>query len=130
MYLTLLATLFFLASLVFLIIRMSKGEKDLLDAGLGCFLLFWLSTIFMALVIILLIVYPIRINVEILQFKSVSTTLETARGNPEISVFELAAMQQKVIEMNKWLAEAKFWAKHLLTNWFWPKEISRLEPII
>ncbi len=122
MYLILFCALFFLVSLICLLVEMGDGE--------GRLVFFWVSVGLLIIVVFVLILNPILINAEILQFKSVGITLETARRNPEISKFELAAIQQKVVEMNKWLANAKFWAKHPLTNWFWPKEISRLEPII
>ena len=65
---------------------------------------------------------------DIKEFQSVIDTLESAR-NGDIPDIELAAIQQEVIEMNKWLASAQFWAKHPLTNWFWHGDILKLEPI-
>ena len=76
-------------------------------------------------------VFPQRsaIRAEILKFKSVQTTLETARQNPVISELELAAIQQKVVESNEWLVCAQYWAKHPLVNWFWVQDVYDLEPI-
>ena len=81
------------------------------------------------IVILMLIFHPIATKAEIAQFNSVKETLESARLNDQISEFELAAIQQKVIDQNKWLANAHFWAKYPLTNWFWPKEILKLNRI-
>ena len=81
------------------------------------------------IVILALIFHPISTGAEIEQFNSVKDTLESARMNIEISEFELAAIQQKVIDQNKWLANAHYWAKHPLTNWFWPKEMLELDLI-
>lgn len=81
------------------------------------------------IVVMALIFHPISTMAEVEQFNSVKNTLESARLNIEISEFELAAIQQKVIEENKWLVASQYWAKHPLTNWFWPSEIAELELI-
>jgi len=85
---------------------------------------------FATLIVVLAVIFhPISTGAEIEQFNSVKETLESAKMNTEISEFELAAIQQKVIDQNKWLANAHYWAKHPLTNWFWPREILKLELI-
>jgi hypothetical protein len=63
------------------------------------------------------------------QFEATKETLVTARLNPNITPLELAAIQQKVIDANRWLASSQFWAKSPLTNWFWPKAIFALQSI-
>ena len=80
-------------------------------------------------VVIFVFINPIGVQAEIIAFNETARTLEAARLNPNISPLELAAIQQKVIEMNQWLAGSQYWAKHPLTNWFWPKEIFKLKPI-
>ncbi|MBA7678269.1 hypothetical protein ES703_86542 [subsurface metagenome] len=81
------------------------------------------------IVVIVLIFHPIMTMAEIEQFNSVKGSLERARLNDQISEFELAAIQQTVIDQNKWLVASQYWAKHPLTNWFWPEEILKLELI-
>lgn len=81
------------------------------------------------IVVLALILHPISTRAEIEQFNSVKETLESARMNIEMSEFELAAIQQKVIEENKWLVASQYWAKHPMTNWFWPREILKLDLI-
>lgn len=60
------------------------------------------------------------------EFESVRTTIESARarGND----WENAALQQKVIESNQWLASAQYWSSTIFEP-FWPDEIMYLEPI-
>ena len=79
-------------------------------------------------VLILLPIMRVGSLSEISEFNSVIDSLEVARGG-NVSEFELAAIQQEIIEMNKWLASAQFWAKHPLTNWFLHGDILKLEPI-
>jgi len=71
----------------------------------------------------------IDINADIEKFYATENSLAIARANSNISDLELAAIQQKVIEMNKWLATAQYWKKHPISNWFWPKKVLELAPI-
>ena len=64
---------------------------------------------------------------EIVEFKSIQTTLETARqGN--YSPYEIAAIQQKVVDSNKWLANIQYWNSTIL-EWYIPDEVDGLKPI-
>ena len=85
----------------------------------------------LALVITLIAIPYSRLDThsEIIELEAVRDTLERARANDTISPYEIAAMQQKATEMNQWLANAQFWAKHPLTNWFWPKDVFNVQPI-
>lgn len=65
----------------------------------------------------------------IVRIEAVRETLEVARANEDIHPVELAAIQQKVVEKNEWIANAKYWARQPLTNWFWSKKILEIEPI-
>lgn len=76
-----------------------------------------------------LIIHPIEVKADIQAFNSVRETVSIARENPEISQFELAALQHKIIEKNQWLRRSKYWAKHSLTNWFYPRDIFKVQPI-
>lgn len=122
MILTIISILVLVAGLVWLGFRSWEEEP-------GPIITTILGAIGTFIVIIVLIFHPISTRAEIEQFNSVKNTLESARLNIEISDLELAAIQQKVIEENKWLVASQFWANHPLTNWYWPKEISKLDLI-
>lgn len=95
----------------------------------------WGGIGFVALIILVLVVcliLPIsrmEVQADIRAFRSVGLSLETARANPDISEFELAAIQQEVIDANRWLAKAKYLVENPLINWFWVKDVIDLEPI-
>jgi len=52
-----------------------------------------------------------------------------ARQNESISELELAALQQKIIEANKWLASTQYYRRLFWTNVFYPPVVLELEPI-
>ena len=66
---------------------------------------------------------------EIARFEAVRQTIIVARENKNVTDYELAAIQHKAVEKNEWLANARFWTEHPLTNWFWSKRILEIEPI-
>ena len=88
-----------------------------------------IGVIVMVAVIGTFLMNPISVNAHIVQYQSVQETINQARTNPDISPMELAALQQKAVDENKWLANVQFWAKHPLTNWFVPKVVFQLKPI-
>jgi len=126
MILTLIVLGMVFGSIVWLILT----EKDI-DCGsfIGAIMFGAVAGVGLIVLVIFLVGHPIEVRAEIVQFDSVQDSVLVARSNPDISQLELAALQHKVVEMNKWLANAQFWAKHPLTNWFWPKKIFELEPI-
>lgn len=65
---------------------------------------------------------------EIQQFKAVKLSVETARDT-SINQFELATMQNTIIEQNAWLASNKYFQKNLFTSWFIPRSVKYLTPI-
>lgn len=65
---------------------------------------------------------------EIREFLAVELTIKTARANQAISAVELAAIQQKAVEANQWLARMSYWDKALI-GFMIPNEIRRLKPI-
>lgn len=84
------------------------------------------------LIVMLLILLPINrmiINGEIAEFKSVENTLYNARTDKKISNFEIAAIQQKVVDNNRWLASNKFYNSIPIIEWYIPDEVDNLEPI-
>lgn len=71
----------------------------------------------------------IRADAQIVRIDAIRETFESARINENIHALELAAIQHKVAEKNEWIANAKFWTEHSLTNWFWSKKILEIKPI-
>ena len=65
---------------------------------------------------------------EIREFEACREVLESARANPAISPYELAAIQTKVSEWNEWLASIQY-RRGLVFGFFLPGEIDGLEPI-
>ena len=76
----------------------------------------------------ILILIPVRlsVNAEIGQYKTTETTIMEAR-NKSISEIERAAIQNKIIESNKWLANARYYNSLPILNWYFPKEIEKLQ---
>ena len=70
-----------------------------------------------------------EIPASIAEFVSVRTTVETARGNPAITPVELAALQQKIVDQNRWLARIKYFKGLPIVGFFIKSRISELEPI-
>jgi len=68
-------------------------------------------------------------DAHVKKFQAVQQTFDVARENKDISVIELAAIQQKAVEKNEELASLKFWAEHPLSNWFYSRKILSIKPI-
>ena len=71
----------------------------------------------------------IEIPASIAEFEAVQLTLDTARANPGISVLELAAIQQKAVEQNAWLARVRYFNGLFISGWAVTNRVERLEPI-
>lgn len=75
-------------------------------------------------------ILPIRIglNGDIQEFRSVQNTLAIARERGDN--FEKAAIQNSIVDTNKWLAKTQYYNKNM---WLWdiwiPDEVMKLEPI-
>jgi len=63
---------------------------------------------------------------EIMQFKSIKITVQNARNNG-VNI-ENAAIQQKIIDANKWLANYQYW-NNTIFDIYIPDEIMELEPL-
>jgi hypothetical protein len=63
------------------------------------------------------------------EFKSVQITVENARSNLNITPVELAALQQKIIDSNKWLAHIQYYDHFFLIHLVLPKELRTLRGI-
>jgi len=98
---------------------LSWGVEGLLIA-LGFFLVVSLITIGVS---------RLTVNGEVREFMALQATVEAARQNAHISELELAALQQKIIEANKWLASTQYYRRMLWTNIFYPPVVLELEPI-
>jgi hypothetical protein len=59
---------------------------------------------------------------------SIRATVEEARAN-DWEGYERAALQTKIIEINREIANAKYWAANPVTSWFYSAEIIELDPI-
>jgi hypothetical protein len=128
MIITLIAISLFLISLVILIVSKIKTDDSWDDLfGRGMFTI--IAGIFLLGVSIVILMNPIARRADMARFCSVQESLELSRPNPDVTPLELVAIQHKIIEKNEWLATSQFWARHKLTDWFWPKEILELRPI-
>ena len=128
MIITLTAISLFLISLVILIVGM-KNVDNIWDDTFGRALFATIMGMVLLFALIGLIVHPPTARANMAKFCSVQKSLDLLRPKPSVSSFEFLAIQQKVIKENEWLATSQFWAKHPLTNWFWPKGILELTPI-
>lgn len=89
----------------------------------------WLSIVVLIMSLITLGVDRVAIRGDIKEYYALEKTLAVARANPNISPYELAAIQTKVIETNEWLAKVQYYATIPLTNWFVPQDVMKLRPI-
>ena len=87
------------------------------------------AILFSAILALILTVGPSTDRGDIRAFLAVKKTAEVARTNPDITPYELAAIQVEIAQQNEALARRQYWAKHPLVNWFHAKEILELEPI-
>ena len=67
------------------------------------------------------------IRSEMLGLEQTRITIENARSNEGISKYEIAALQQKIVDYNAWLAITKYWQRNLWVNWFIPAWVQELE---
>ena len=94
-------------------------------------LIVFLMVVFSFLLYIAILALPIgyySTKVKIVEFKSVQSTLENARENKNANPYEIAAIQQKVVDSNKWLANKQYWNDTIL-GWYIPDEVDDLKPI-
>lgn len=92
------------------------------------------SGLMMAAGLILLAVYTVSFSMvrfvivpeQIEGFRATRQTIERARDGG--SQLENAALQQKVVEQNQWLAKQKWWGDTDIGFWI-PPEVDSLEPI-
>lgn len=81
------------------------------------------------LLLIALIMLPLSyygIEGEIQEYKSVVKSLEDARERN--NDFENAALQQKIIDTNRWLASHQYW-NNTIFDIYIPDEVAQLKPV-
>jgi len=128
MILTLLAALIlFLGLISLLIFRLKSDYSQSWEIAATILLLIGGICLFIAGAAIA--VKEIKADYRIVKIDAIRETFAAARTASDIDALELVAIQHKVVEKNEWIANAKFWAKHPLTNWFWSKKILKIEPI-
>jgi len=71
----------------------------------------------------------LAVNGDMREFLALKATVEAARQNESVSDLELAALQQKIIEANRWLASTQYYRRLFWTNVFYPPVVLDLEPI-
>ena len=71
----------------------------------------------------------LEVNGEVREFLALKATIDAARQNESVSELELAALQQKIIEANKWLASTQYYRRLFWTSVFYPPMVLDLEPI-
>jgi len=121
MFIILVAIVAFLICLV--IWLMTRERSDMV------FMAPVIAGVILGLAFLFLLFGQVSTRSAIQRFYAAETTLQTARTNPAISALELAAIQQQVVDCNQWLAESQYWAKNPFTNWFYPSQVLKLNPI-
>jgi hypothetical protein len=104
-----------------------KGKKEgeyFPDSMFPTMLCFMLAL----LVLICLILSPYTVRQEIAEYYAVKQSIENARA-ADIGDIERAALTQKIIDTNKWLAKTKYANSKLLLDDFIPDEVENLEPL-
>jgi len=79
--------------------------------------------------IIALPITRLEVRAEMAQFIQTQATITAARAEFSVDPVELAAIQHKIVEMNEWLAETKFYASNPWLAPYYPKEVLKLEMI-
>lgn len=87
----------------------------------------------LALFIVALSVPSERLEIQgkITEFKSIEASVSLARGQGRASserLIENAALQQKIVEANAWLARKQYWNQTLFDIWI-PDKVDQLKPI-
>jgi len=71
--------------------------------------------------------YDSKANVK--RYYALKETVNNARSNKDISEFELAALQQKIIDNNTNLAEIQYWNSLSITDLLITDEVDELKPL-
>ncbi len=82
--------------------------------------------VFLVLVI-LIPCFQFSNRVWIVSYKAAQSTLQQSRNDKHINPLELAAIQQKVLKLNRELATNKYYANMPFVAMYWPSEILKLK---
>jgi len=94
---------------------------------------FWFGFLVLMIFLVAILVFVLGINQlceigNLQKFKATKLSVENARAS-DVSQFELATMQNEIIERNSWLATNQYFQKNPITSWFVPRSIKFLTPI-
>ena len=116
--------LIFLAVLIVVGIILSFSES--IGWGEVGFITATITTIVLCLTLIVLGLYHLDINGEVMEFRSVGSTVEQSREAIDI---ESAALQLKITEQNQWLASRQYYNSIYFIELFVPDKVCDLKPI-
>jgi type VI protein secretion system component VasK len=105
---------------------LSEDREWVINTGIS---LTTIGVFFLVVIIIGVLVGPFGDRRNIAGFNETRATVEAARANPSISAIELAAIQQKVVEMNQWLAGVQYTRKNPWVGIFNAPEVMDIKPI-
>ena len=116
-----------IVALIIGIVLYVVGEDSCIDVihGLGAVLMV-VAGVLLAVAIMTLSISRYNINAQIQAYHSTISTIETARANG--IDLEDAAIQHKIIELNRELAEVQYYNTTIFDIWI-PDEVMDLEPI-
>lgn len=103
------------------IILVGSYDYEELGIAISAFSIFWLL-----IFLIMLPIYYYGVESEIRGYESTIESIENAREADKD--FENAAIQQKIIDANKWLSEQQYWNESIW-DIYTPDEIMELKPI-
>ena len=116
-----------IVALIIGIVLYVVGEDSCIDVihGLGAVLMV-VAGVLLAVAIMTLSISRYNINAQIQAYHSTISTIETARANG--IDLEDAAIQHKIIELNRELAEVQYYNTTIFDIWI-PDEVMDFEPI-
>lgn len=124
MLLTIICTLFFIASIVWAVVESKRkygNEIAPIVCVVGLGLWFLINTI-------CLFACQSQTTAEVSQFESTRLTIEQQRNN-KLSEYERVQLTTLIVERNTWLAKEQYWAKSIWLNWYYDKKILSIKPI-
>lgn len=124
MILTLLFTVVFIASILFL----SYAKKNWDDPIVAWILFVIFGLVFLINSICVASGVP-STRAYIKKFEATRTTIKEQRSFTNMSDYERVQLTQTIVTANGELAEHQYWANSLWFNWYYDKAILNVEPI-